>query len=76
MKKNTGFLQRAFLKRGLTANEASRRGFGYDVGWKHWRGDRAVSAEKALEYEAKLGIPRSEPRPDLWAPLEAQKESA
>ena len=53
--------------RGLTdAAVAVRLGLS-DEAVRLWRvGKRAVTAERALEIEAKLGIPRHEVRPDLW----------
>lgn len=69
-------LKRALERAGLTVNQASKLGIRYDTVWSQFTGRRGISPEMALEYEAKLGIPRSEMRPDLWPPLEAQKETA
>lgn len=36
--------------------------------FKQYKGLRGVGPKSALIYEAVLGIPRSELRPDLWPP--------
>ena len=67
-------MEKALVKRGLAVNQASKMsGINYDTIWKHKRGEREVSSKMAISYEEKLGIPRSELRPDLW-PISMMKE--
>lgn len=69
MKNTPSLLGQALEAKGISVNEASKAsGIRYDTIWKHCQGMRGVSAKMAVRYEAKLGIPRSELRPDLWPP--------
>lgn len=61
-------LKRKFLERGLKPRDAARAGCSYNTLMGHLHGTRKISAESALRYEALLGIPRWELRPDLWLP--------
>ena len=57
----------AMAARGLTDTAVAGRLGLSDEAVRLWRVDkRTVTAERALEIEAKLGIPRHEVRPDLW----------
>ena len=61
--------RKALEDRGLSVPEAVRQSGGkYLTDWKQFTGERRVSAEMALFYERRLGIPAWELRPDLWAP--------
>ena len=52
---------------GLSTADAARlSGISYWTIYQHVRGWRGVSAEAALRYERRLGIPRAVLRPDLW----------
>ena len=52
---------------GLSTAEAARKsGISYWTIYQHARGWRGVSAEAALRYEQRPGIPRAVLRPDLW----------
>ena len=54
---------------GLSTADAARlSGISYWTIYQHVRGWRGVSAEAALRYERRLGIPRAVLRPDLWPP--------
>ena len=64
-------LKEALDRRGLTCPEAARRGVPYHNIFKQYKGERGVGVKSALLYEAVLGIPRSELRPDIWPPTEA-----
>lgn len=67
-------LWQALTERNLSVNQAAKAsGIRYDTIWKHCMGLRGISPAMALEYEAKLGIPKSELRPDLWPPRFAQQ---
>lgn len=62
-------LKAAMDKRGLQLkNLRGKDGICYTHACRHYTGERTVSAEYALVYEAQLGIPRYELRPDLWSP--------
>ena len=63
-------LQQAFQVRGLSCREAAQAGLRYQTVWLHVHGFRNIGVKSALRYEAVLGIPRSELRPDLWPPAE------
>ena len=63
-------LQQAFQVRGLSCREAAQAGLRYQTVWLHVHGLRNIGVKSALRYEAVLGIPRSELRPDLWPPVE------
>ena len=67
-------LKNALEKRGISMCEASRKGIPLTTIVKHCNGNRQLGIKATLRYEALLGIPRSELRPDLW-PEEA-KEAA
>lgn len=58
-------LKEALDRRGLTCPEAARRGVPYHNIFKQYKGERGVGVKSALLYEAVLGIPRSELRPDM-----------
>lgn len=61
--------KQALEDRGLSVPAAVRlSGCKYVTAWKHFTGERRVSAEMALVYERTLNIPRWELRPDLWPP--------
>lgn len=61
--------KQALEDRGLSVPAAVRlSGCKYVTAWKHFTGERRVSAEMALVYERTLSIPRWELRPDLWPP--------
>lgn len=64
-------LAQAFQVRGLSCREAAKAGLRYQTVWLHFHGLRNIGVKSALRYEAVLGIPRSELRPDLWPPMEA-----
>ena len=64
-------LAQAFQVRGLSCREAAKAGLRYQTVWLHFHGLRNIGVKSALRYEAVLGIPRSELRPDLWPPTEA-----
>ena len=64
-------LNQAFQVRGLSCREAAKAGLRYQTVWLHFHGLRNVGVKSALRYEAVLGIPRSELRPDIWPPTEA-----
>lgn len=64
-------LKVALEKRGITIREAARAGIPYCTVWQQCKGMRPVGPHAALRYEAVLGIPRSELRPDLWPPAES-----
>lgn len=62
-------LKQSLDKRGLQRkNLRHLEGIPYSYAVKHYNGDCPVSAQYALLYEAQLGIPRYELRPDLWSP--------
>ncbi len=58
---------RALARFGFSINQVVRlTGIPYSTVWCHYVGTRKPKAEYAIKYEEKLGIPRSEIRPDLW----------
>lgn len=59
-------LKKALDDRGMTPLEAHKLGVPYHNIVKQYHGIRRVTAECAVRYEAVLGIPRWELRPDLW----------
>ena len=62
-------LKSAMDRRGLKLKDLiGKDGICYAHACRHYSGERAVSAEYAVKYEAQLGIPRYELRPDLWSP--------
>ena len=62
-------LKEAMDRRGLLLKDLRNlAGIDYSYARKHYIGDARVSAEAAVAYEAQLGIPRYELRPDLWSP--------
>lgn len=61
-------LQQAFQLRGLSCRNAAKAGLRYQTVWLHFHGLRNIGVKSVLRYEAILGIPRSELRPDLWPP--------
>lgn len=66
-------LQKVFIDSGLRRSAFCRKfGISYPTFFQHLTGTRRVSPEMAIFYEEKLGIPRSELRPDLWPPEEGQ----
>lgn len=63
-------LQKFLLDSGLRRSEFCRKfGISYPTFFQHLTGSRRISPEMAIFYEKKLGIPRSELRPDLWPPI-------
>lgn len=66
-------LKEIFWEHGFTGKAASRLGIPYETISKHFRGKRSIGVKSVLRYEALLGIPRWELRPDLWP---APKEDA
>lgn len=44
----------------------------YSTFWRHWNGSRRLFGDVAAKYADALGIPRSELRPDLRPPGEAE----
>ena len=64
------YVREALDKRGITPIEAHRHGMPYQSVYRQYRGQRRPSGEFVLLYEQKLGIHRSELRPDLWPPEE------
>lgn len=52
--------------RGLSLKEMSQKGVSYQTLYKHYKGERKISAESAILYEKLFGIPRHVLRPDLW----------
>lgn len=65
-------LQKVFIDSGLRRSAFCRKfGISYPTFFQHLTGTRRVSPEMAIFYEEKLGIPRSELRPDLWPPAES-----
>ena len=65
-------LKEAFDSRNMTVLEASKLGAKYQTLYKQYLGERNVGPRAAILYERILGIPRSETRPDLWPPTEAE----
>lgn len=62
-------LKKALDMRGLKVGGICREyGIPYNTVYQHVYGKRRMTADAALRYEEKLGIPRSELRPDLWPP--------
>lgn len=62
---------------GLSMADAARlSGISYWTIYQHARGWRGVSAEAALRYERRLGIPRAVLRPDLWPYRSGASEAA
>ena len=61
-------LREALERRGISYNEAVKKGVPYHNIYKQYNGLRGVGPRAALLYERLLGIPRSELRPDLWPP--------
>ena len=56
------------MSRGLSCKAVAKTGLRYQTVWLHFHGLRNIGVKSALRYEAVLGIPRSELRPDLWPP--------
>lgn len=54
-------------KHNLSLTEIAKMGINYRTLYSHYSGERNISAESALMYEEKLGIPRHVLRPDLWS---------
>lgn len=65
----------ALDKRGISINDAAKCGLPYQSVYKQYHGARKLSGDYALLYEKKLGIPRSELRPDLWPPEPEKAET-
>ena len=62
-------LKEAMDRRGLQLKDLRTiADIDYSYARKHYIGTAQVSAEYAVKYEAQLGIPRYELRPDLWSP--------
>ena len=64
-------LKQIFDERGWTLQDGAKRGVPYHNLQKQLNGTRGVGPRSAILYEEKLGIPRSELRPDLWPPMKA-----
>lgn len=62
-------IKQIFEERGLTLAAAAKRGVPYHALQKQLKGVRNVGVKSAILYEEKLGIPRSELRPDIWPPV-------
>lgn len=57
---------------GLNPNRAADLcGMSNVTVYRHISGERSISAEAAVKYEAGLGVPRHALRPDLWPTSEA-----
>ena len=64
-------LKQALDRRGLSVRAAAKKGVPYCTLYQQYNGRRRVGAVCAVRYEERLGIPRSELRPDLWPPAQA-----
>lgn len=62
--------------RGLSLKEMSRKGVSYQTLYKHYTGQRKITAESAILYETLFGIPRNVLRPDLWSSEEEDEDNA
>lgn len=73
----TSLLKAAMDRRNLPKKALSRLRDFIDYSWalRVYKGFAQVSANHALIYEEKLGIPRSELRPDLWPPEQKQTQN-
>lgn len=59
--------RRILNERGMTPTSAARvSGVPYDTIAAHYYGKKNLSPESAMRYEATLGIPKEELRPDIW----------
>ena len=68
-------LKQIFDERGWTLQDAVCRGVPYVNLYKQLRGERSIGPRSAILYEEKLGIPRSELRPDLWPPKQPSSQA-
>lgn len=69
-------IKELFGERGLTMKAAARLGIPYDTISSHFQGKRTIGVKAALRYEALLGIPRWELRPDLWEAPDSKEAGA
>lgn len=58
--------KKVIQERGLSLKEMSQKGVSYQTLYKHYTGERKITAESAVLYEKLFGIPRHILRPDLW----------
>lgn len=68
--------KRLKVERGLTQSDIAEALGVAQSAVSNWsRGEKEPSAERAVDIETKLGVPRSEIRPDLW-PVVAEPQPA
>lgn len=65
-------LERFRTEKGLSFSQLSKQaGLSRSMVWKHCNQKCQMTHEKAMQYEATLGIPRHLLRPDIWSISEA-----